>query len=256
MLATLTRIDRGTLGVDYCRRHTMRLFSATAPLSLKVRNEFETKYGVTVVESYGLSELLLVTANLGPSGSKDGAVGRTIADAVVEIRDGTGHALPRYADGDIFVRTPHATVGYLDYATGEPEPLADPWFDTGDVGHLDADGDLFVTGRRKDLIIRGGFNMSPRQIEEVLLCQPGVEGAAVVGAPHDYYGEEIVAALVIDADRSLSDMEAALRSACRRDLGPTSVPDRFVAFAALPVNNMGKVQKAKVRERVIAGEAR
>jgi acyl-CoA synthetase (AMP-forming)/AMP-acid ligase II len=253
MLATLTQIDRGTLGADYCRSHTVRMFSATAPLSLKVRKEFEAKYGVTVIESYGLSELLLLTANLGPSGSKDGAVGRTIADADVEIRDEAGQKLPCYADGDIFVRSPHTTVGYLDYATGEPAPLADPWFDTGDVGHLDADGDLFVTGRRKDLIIRGGFNVSPRQIEEVLLSQPGVEGAAVVGAPHDYYGEEIVAALVLDADRSLSDMEAVLRAACRRDLGPIAVPDRFVAFAALPVNNIGKVQKAKVRERIIAG---
>jgi acyl-CoA synthetase (AMP-forming)/AMP-acid ligase II len=256
MLATLTQIDRGMLGTDYCRGRAVRIFSATAPLSLKVRKEFEAKYGVTVIESYGLSELLLLTANLGPSGSKDGAVGRTIADAAVEIRDETGQKLPGYADGDIFVRSPHATVGYLDYATGEPAPLADLWFDTGDVGHLDADGDLFVTGRRKDLIIRGGFNVSPRQIEEALLRQPGVESAAVVGAPHDYYGEEIVAALVLDADRSLSDMEAALKAACRRDLGPTSVPDRFVAFAALPVNNIGKVQKAKVRECIIAGETR
>ena len=108
-----------------------------------------------------------------------------------------------------------------------------------------------MTGRRKDLIIRGGFNISPRQIEEALLRHPAIEDAAVVGAPHDYYGEEIVAALIARPGHAIADIEAELRTACRRELGPTAVPDRFVAFKAFPVSSMGKVQKNKIREQVL-----
>src|SRR5262249_55890249 len=155
---------RGTLGIEHCRGRRMRILSATAPLPTKVRREFEAKYGLEVVESYGLSELLLITANLGPAGSKAGAVGRALPVAAIEIRDEDGKAVTG-GDGAIFVQTPHATVGYLDYDTGEPTPPASTWFETGDIGHVDQDGYLFVTGRQKDLIIRGGFNISPRQIE-------------------------------------------------------------------------------------------
>jgi acyl-CoA synthetase (AMP-forming)/AMP-acid ligase II len=250
MLATLTRIDRSTIGIEHCRKRAMRIFSATAPLPIKVRREFEAKYGAPVVESYGLSELLLITANLGAAGSKDGAVGRALSAARIEVRDEHGAKLTR-GDGALFVRTPFATVGYLDYETGEPTPPTDDWFDTGDIGHVDGDGYVFVTGRRKDLIIRGGFNVSPRQIEEALLRHPGIEDAAVVGAPHDYYGEEIVAALIARPGHAVASLEADLRTACRRELGPTSVPDRFVAFEAFPVSSMGKVQKNKIREQIM-----
>lgn len=252
MLATLTRVDRGSAGVDYCRAHNPRIFSATAPLSLNIRREFEAKYGVDPVESYGLSELLLITANLGPQGSKDGAVGPLIAEARVEIRDEQGRVLGQGTDGSIFVHTPHASVGYVDYETGDPVPPADAWFDTGDIGHIDADGYLFVTGRRKDLIIRGGFNLSPRQIEEELLRHPGVNDVAVVGVPHSFYGEEIVAAIIVKPGRSLKDIQSELTEGCRRELGPTAVPDRFIAFDEFPMGNMGKIQKNKVRDQIVA----
>ena len=253
MLATLTRIDRGHAGIDLCRSGRMRIFSATAPLTRKVRQEFELKYGVKVIESYGLSELLLLTANEGPAGSKVASVGTILPEVKVEIRDGEGRPVGPGCDGAIVIDTPHATVGYLDFETGSPVPLADRWFDTGDVGHIDVDGYLFVTGRVKDLIIRGGFNVSPRQIEEVLLRHPAVQDAAVVGAPHEFYGEQIVAAVIPAAGNSLEDIQANLRENCLSDLGKSSVPDRFVAFEAFPTTNLGKVQKNKIREIVAKG---
>jgi long-chain acyl-CoA synthetase len=253
MLATLTRVDRGQVGVDLCRTERVRIFSATAPLTRKVQQEFEGKYGVKVVESYGLSELLLVTANDGPAGSKVSSVGTILPEVKVEIRDGEGRPVLPGCDGAIVVNTPHATVGYLDFETGLPVPLANQWFDTGDVGHIDADGYLFVTGRVKDLIIRGGFNVSPRQIEEVLLRHPAVHDVAVVGTPHEFYGEQIVAAVIPAAGNSLEDIQASLRDNCLSDLGKSSVPDRFIAFEAFPMTNLGKVQKNKIREIVARG---
>jgi long-chain acyl-CoA synthetase len=142
-------------------------------------------------------------------------------------------------------------VGYLDFETGLPAPLMDLWFNTGDVGHVDADGYLFVTGRVKDLIIKGGINVSPQRIEEVLLRHPAVQDAAVVGTPHDFYGEQIVAAVIPAAGSSLEDIQASLREICLSDLGKSSVPDRFVAFDAFPKTNLGKVQKNRIREIVV-----
>lgn len=255
MLATLVKIDRNAAAIDYCQGRELRIFSATAPLPLKIRMEFHAKYGVDPIESYGLTELLLITANCGQGGTKDGAVGRAIPDVRIEIRDPSGRQKPRNADGSIFVNTPHATVGYLDMDSGQPILASSTWFDTGDVGHLDDDDYLFVTGRQKDLIIRGGFNISPRLIEETLLRHPQVENVAVVGVPHDYYGEEIVAAVIPKAGVKLASFEGDLRSLCRDELSSHAVPDRYISFIDFPMTQIGKVQKNKVRELLVQGAA-
>jgi acyl-CoA synthetase (AMP-forming)/AMP-acid ligase II len=251
MLATLTRMDRGGVGIELCRSKAMRIFSATAPLPAKVRREFEAKYGVEVAESYGLSELLLITANDGPAGRKDLSVGPCLPEVCIAIRNEAGEKLAAGSDGGIFVNTPFASAGYIDFETGAPVAPAESWFDTGDLGHLDGDGYLFVTGRVKDLIIRGGFNISPRQIEEVLLQHPTVNDAAVVGIPHDFYGEQVVAAIIPSAGVKLEDIQASLREQCLSALGSFTVPDRFVAFDAFPVTNLGKVRKQAIREMLI-----
>lgn len=251
MLATLVLVDRGSAGIGYCRTSDIRILSATAPLPLKVRTEFEAKYGVDPVESYGLSELLLLTVNAGPAGSKAGSAGRFIPEAEVEIRDDAGSILPRNIDGKIFVRTPFASVGYLDLDSGSPVAPSSNWFDTGDGGHVDGDGYLFVTGRHKDLIIRGGFNVNPREIEEVLLRHPSVVNVAVVGTPHDYYGEAVVAAVIPKLGIDLATFEGELHLLCRNDLPTQAVPDRFIGFTSFPVTQTGKVQKNKVRDQIM-----
>ncbi|QKD19634.1 acyl--CoA ligase [Mesorhizobium sp. NZP2077] len=254
MLAALTRIDRGEVGIELCRSKAIRIFSATAPLSTKVRREFETKYGVEVTESYGLSELLLIAANAGPAGRKDLSVGPCLPEVRITIRNGAGAEVAAGSDGAIFVHTPFASAGYIDFDTGAPAAPARFWFDTGDVGHLDDDGYLYVTGRVKDLIIRGGFNISPRQIEEVLLQHPAVNDAAVVGIPHDFYGEQVVAAFIPNVGVKLEDVLASLREQCLSALGPSTVPDRFVAFDVFPVTNFGKIRKLAIREVLIESD--
>ncbi|RUW64349.1 class I adenylate-forming enzyme family protein, partial [Mesorhizobium sp. M2A.F.Ca.ET.067.02.1.1] len=250
MLAALTRVDRDRAGVELCSSQAMRIFSATAPLSTRVQREFEAKYGVEVTESYGLSELLLIAANDGPAGRKDSSVGPCLPEIHITIRNEAGEEMATGSDGSIFINTPFVSAGYIDFATGELTP-AGFWFDTGDLGHLDDDGYLFVTGRVKDLIIRGGFNVSPRQIEEVLLQHPAVKDAAVVGIPHDFYGEQVVAAIIPVAGVKLEDVQASLRERCLSALGLSTVPDRFVAVDTLPVTNLGKIRKPALREVLI-----
>jgi acyl-CoA synthetase (AMP-forming)/AMP-acid ligase II len=250
MLATLTFVDRGAAGPAYCHAKSIRFFSATAPLPLPVRRKFSAKYGADPIESYGLSELLLITANEGPEGTKDGSVGRPIDEARLEFRDESGLVLPANVDGDLFVQSPHATAGYLDYNSGNPLKFSGDWFDTGDIGHIDDDGYLYITGRRKDLIIRGGFNISPRQVEEIIADHEAVENVAVLGMPHEFYGEEVVAALVLRAGYDLAAVEQQLRVLCLRDLG--LAPDRVIAVAKLPAGPTGKVIKSAVRTQLSA----
>jgi acyl-coenzyme A synthetase/AMP-(fatty) acid ligase len=254
MLATLVRLDRGSSGTGYLKERPVRVFSATAPLPMKIRREFEAKYGTSVVESYGLSELLLITANLGPSGTKDYSVGVAIPEAAIEIRNEAGNNVPIGTEGLIYVRTPFRSIGYLDYDSGQPVATVDQWVDTGDIGHLDSDGYLYVTGRQKDLIIRGGFNISPRAIEEALLTHTDVENVAVLGAPHEFYGEMIVAAVAMRTGAALPSLEPVLRELCRKTLGDTMVPDRFVEVCDIPLSTTGKIQKGLLRSRILSGD--
>ena len=247
MLATLTRVDRDIRGQDYCRSGKLRIFSATAPLPSRVQEDFEARYGTRVIESYGLSELLLISANSGPCGQKNGSVGITIPYVTCEVRDEHGAALPAEARGEVYVKTRFRMIGYLDYETGKPVSEQSEWMGTGDVGYIDEQGYLFITGRLKDLVIRGGFNISPRSVEEVLLNHPAVEDAAVFGISHDFYGEELVAAIIPKQDLTTEGTVGDLRDLCRSRLGPAMVPDRFIALKAFPVTASGKVQKHLLR---------
>jgi acyl-CoA synthetase (AMP-forming)/AMP-acid ligase II len=247
MLVALNKVDRDPGGPAYCRANPLMVFSATAPLPMKVRAAFEEKYGTPVFESYGLSEVLLLTANLGQSGSPPHAVGPAISGVNIEVRGADEEPLPPLVDGDIFVKTPYGALGYLDYTNGNPTPVCEEWFDTGDIGHMDRNGYLFITGRRKDLIVRGGFNVSPRTIEELLLQHPAVDGIAIVGTPHDFYGEQIVAAIQLGDGISLDAVLPELRGMCQAHLGAQMVPDRFVAVMEFPTSVTGKIQKNLLR---------
>jgi len=253
MLATLSRVDRSQKGSSYCRRTAVRILSATAPLPIRIRNEFEQKYSTAVIESYGLSELLLISANVGLTGTKSGSVGPPIQPVEVTIKSDDGIIQPPGISGAIYVKTPHRTLGYLDYETGEPISPSE-WFDTGDVGYVDSDGYLFITGRRKDLIIRGGMNISPRAIEEILQRHPSVQQTAVVGLPHPFYGEEVVAAVVIDDRLAIDTVAHEVRAMCRAEIGENAALDRIVAVDALPTGSTGKVQKQALVALLRGGE--
>lgn len=244
MLASILKFDRGDSGVNFCRDRSPVVLSATAPLPPSVRASFEERYRVPVFESYGLSELLIVSVDgrrdVGPAGT----VGVPLDVAQVQLE-------PRTSDSaEIAVRTRTAMLGYLTREAGRVSVATpDDWFQTGDTGSF-VGTRLAITGRIKDIIIRGGLNLSPRSIEEVLLGHPAVENVAVVGVMHKFYGEEPVAVLQLVAGERLDDVRSALEALCTEHLAKESVPARFVDFGALPIGPTGKVLKREILERI------
>lgn len=248
MAAALLRVDRNDEGKRYCREHVRTVCIGTAPLPPDLKREFEAKYGVAVLESYGLSELLFVTTER-PGAATPGSVGPPLAGVDVEIRQaGAADA------GQIWVRTPYLMQGYLDNDTQTMGVLSrDHWFDTGDLGRVQADGALAITGRTKDLIIRGGVNISPRAVEDALMGHPAIQDAAVIGLPDPLLGERVAAVVVLKSGESLEAVRPSIESLCRARLSAAAVPSAFVAVDRLPTGVSGKVQKHRLREELCRG---
>jgi malonyl-CoA/methylmalonyl-CoA synthetase len=215
----------------------MRLFvSGSAPLPAPVFEAFRAKFGHAILERYGMTETLMTISNPYEGERRPGTVGRPLPG--VELRIGPYSSdLPEGETGELLVRGPAVFPGYWRRPEATAAAFTGGWFRTGDLGERSADGYVTLRGRASDLIITGGFNVYPREIEEVLLEQPGVREAAVIGLPDERRGERPAAFFAGDAD------EAALEAACRRQLASFKVPTAFVRVEALPRNALGKVQK-------------
>lgn len=231
MLASIERVDRDPAAAEYCAEHVRAIFSGTAPLTPAVKDRFEAKYGVEILESYGLSEVLFVTSASSRWPRVAGSVGRALGRVEIDFAE----------DGEIVVRTPFSMLGYLD--DGE-RPTA---FATGDLGRSDTDGNVFVTGRKKELIISGGLNVSPRAVEEVLVQHPTVRRAAVLGLPDELLGEEVVAVLELEDGISVDSVRAGLVELCKEHMSSRAVPTRFVSLPSLPSGPTGKVPLDELR---------
>lgn len=255
IMAMLLKADRDERADDYCRDAVSLAISGTAPLDPRLRRGFEERYGLPVHDSYGLSETLLAVASSPSHPAAAGSVGRPLADVEVQVRDGDG-AVVDGVEGAVYLATPDMMVGYLD-RDGADAPsfsldLADGrWFETGDVGVIGDDGELRITGRLKELIIRGGVNISALAVERALEQHPDVERAAVVGIPHELLGEEIAAVVVCRAGRTLETLEPELRSLAREQLEPTQQPGVFLEIDELPRTATGKVRKATLRDLLV-----
>jgi long-chain acyl-CoA synthetase len=221
--------------------------SGGAPMPLEVLREFERVFGARVLEGYGLSETSPVVAfNQLQRPSKPGTVGLPVFGVEVRCFDEHDRPVPAGERGEVVVRGPNVMKGYY----GNPEATAEAkrggWFRTGDVGQLDADGYLSIVDRKKDMILRGGFNVYPREIEEVLLMHPAVSLAAVVGIPDERLGEEIQAFIVRKPGQAVSEEE--LKAWAREQMAGYKYP-RVVEFRdALPLNASGKVLKRALRQ--------
>ncbi|THD63301.1 AMP-binding protein, partial [Phenylobacterium sp.] len=216
----------------------MRLFiSGSAPLLESTFAEFEARTGLRILERYGMSEAVIITSNPLVGDRIPGSVGYPLPG--VELRIGGGEET-----GVIEIRGPSVFSGYwrMPEKTAE-EFSADGFFRTGDVGRRDPDGRVWISGRAKDLIISGGYNVYPKEIELVLDELAGVTESAVVGVPHPDFGEGVVAVVIGAGD------EAAMIAECRRQLAPYKSPKRIVFVEDLPRNAMGKVQKNLLRDR-------
>lgn len=177
------------------------------------------------------------------------------AQACVEVRvvDKDFHDLPCGESGEVLVRGPTVMAGYWRNEEASRRTLVNGWLCTGDVGFLDRDGFLTLTDRSKDLIISGGSNIYPREVEEVIVRHPDVSEVAVVGAPHPEWGEEVVAFVVARAGRSLD--ADALEQLCRKEIASFKKPKRYVFCDELPKNSYGKVLKTELRERAVSRAA-
>jgi malonyl-CoA/methylmalonyl-CoA synthetase len=206
--------------------------SGSAPLPASLHDDLAARAGVRVLERYGMTETIMNVSNPYDGERRAGTVGFPLPGVEVRL-DGAG------AEGEILLRGPNVFAGYWqrDDATRAAFTV-DGWFRSGDVGAFDADGYLSIVGRTKELIISGGFNVYPREVEDVLLAHPGVAEVAVVGEPSDEWGE-IVVAVVVAGDEPPS--EADLLAHTARELAPYKQPRRVRFVDALPRNALGKV---------------
>jgi malonyl-CoA/methylmalonyl-CoA synthetase len=207
----------------------MRLFvSGSAPLPAHVLEEFRTRYGHTILERYGMSENLMNISNPYIGERRPGSVGLPLPGVRV-----------RLVDGEVQLRGPNVFPGYWRREEATLDAFDDGWFKTGDVAEVSPDGYYTLRGRKSDLIISGGFNVYPREIEEFLLEQPEISEAAVCGRPDARRGEIPVAYVVLKAPVDIADLE----DRCRANLASFKVPRAFHTVDRLPRNAMGKVQK-------------
>ncbi|MCP5198435.1 MAG: AMP-binding protein [Gammaproteobacteria bacterium] len=226
---------------------SMRLFiSGSAPLSEATFHEFVERTGHVILERYGMTETGINTSNPLLGERKPASVGPPLAGVEVRVVDAQRQVCASGDIGDIEVRGPNVFPGYwrLPEATAKAFD-AGGWFDTGDQGYLDADGYLFIVGRSKDMVISGGLNVYPKEIERELEALDGIGEAAVFGVPHADFGEAVVAAVVTTTTVD----EQAVIACLRGQLATFKVPKRVLVLDELPRNTMGKVQKNLLRER-------
>ena len=250
VLSILLRMDRGRTGEEFCRNSVRHTFVGFAPLPLKVKHEFESRYGVRLIENYGLSETLFVTARTRELIGGNGYVGEMLPGVLLRVVSDEGQPVEPGIEGEVEILTPDLMAGYLG-AHGELlEMDASVWFPSGDVGRLDGNGSLSITGRKKDLIIRGGVNISPAAIEEELMRVKGVADVAAVSIPHELYGEDIVAVLKLDPGLEVEPMLDLVLGHAKRNLAQHQQPARYIAIDEFPRTANGKIQKARIRELV------
>ncbi len=227
----------------------MRLFtSGSAPLSATAHGAFAARTGHAILERYGMSEAGMITSNPYDGPRLAGTVGYPLPDVEVRVVGEDGAPTLPGEPGDVEVRGPNVFVGYWRLPDKTAEAFrADGFFRTGDVGSVAADGRLTLAGRSSDIIITGGLNVYPKEVELALVEQDGVAEAAVFGVPHPDLGEAVVACVV--PVRGLSADPARLDAALGDRLAPFKRPKRYVFASSLPHNAMGKVEKAVLRAR-------
>jgi long-chain acyl-CoA synthetase len=237
-------------GADEAEINTLRfVICGAAPLSPALFRRFEEKFGVRILEGYGLTESTCCsTLNpfLGPR--KIGSIGLPTRGQELAIRNDRGDVVPDGVEGEVCIRGPNVMQGYYNRPDANAETLRHGWLHTGDIGFRDQDGFFFLVDRKKDMIIRGGENIYPREIEDVLLEHPGVTEAAVIGRPDDVRGEEVHALVVLSPGTALAELEPH----CRARLAPFKVPTGWEAVPELPKTATGKIDKKPLRDRIAA----
>ncbi len=231
---------------DYDLSELRFIFSGAAPLSPAMREEFHRRVpSVTVVEGYGCTETAGIISSTPPMAPRFGTVGKPVPNVDVRIEDPEGNAVLVGQDGEVVVRGPNIMARY--WGSAEPQ---NEWFHTGDVGRLDDEGYLTIVDRIKDLIIRGGYNVYPRDVEDVLVQHPQVAMAAVVGRPDQRLGEEVIAFVSLVAGGTATPEELIAYS--KEHLAGYKYPREVHIVDAIPLTSVGKLDRKRLRASVTA----
>jgi long-chain acyl-CoA synthetase len=219
--------------------------SGGASLPVEILRGFEEKFGCMILEGYGLSETSPVASfNQPDQERKPGSIGTPIEGVEMRLVDDEGQAVADGEIGEIAIRGHNVMKGYWNKPEATAETMTDGWFRTGDMARVDEDGYYFIVDRKKDLIIRGGYNVYPREIEEVLHEHPAVAEAAVIGMAHDSLGEEVGAAVALKPDASATPDE--LRDFAKARVAAYKYPRRVWLVDALPKGPTGKILRREV----------
>ena len=232
--------------------HLRFVRSSSAPLPPVVLERIEATFGAPMVEAYGMTEAShqMSAQPLPPGIRKAGSVGRPTGIEMA-ILDANGALLPGTMRGEVAIRGASVTAGYEANTEANATAFANGWFRTGDEGYLDEDGYLFLTGRLKEIINRGGEKVAPREVEEVILRHAAVRQAVCFAVPHEKLGEDVGAAIVLNGEADLG--EAAVRDLCAEHLAAFKVPRTVVFVDEIPVGPTGKLQRIGLAERLGIG---
>lgn len=242
----------GEPGLEEASRNVRLFISGSAPLLADTHHAWQQATGHAILERYGMTETNMNTSNPLHGARKAGTVGLPLPGVDVRVTDAaTGQPLPQGDVGMIEVRGPNLFSGYWRMPDKTAEDMrADGFFITGDLGQFDEDGYLSIVGRAKDLIISGGFNIYPKEIELVIDAVPGVGESAVVGVPHADFGEAVLAFVTPQPGLGINSIDVPMiRQAVEAQLARFKRPRDIIVLDALPRNAMGKVQKAELRKR-------
>jgi long-chain acyl-CoA synthetase len=221
--------------------------SGAAPLPVQVIKQFKETFGVDIIEGYGLTETTAAIAVNPSDKTKPGSVGPSAKGIHIKIVDDQGKALPPNQTGEILVKGKVVMKGYYNLPEETRAVLQDGWLSTGDIGYQDEEGYIYITDRKKEIIIKGGFNVSPAEIEELLRTHPKVKEAAVLGHKEKEGREEAIRAFIVTAETE-EMTSAEIIGFCRTNLAPYKVPDEVVFRDVLPNSASGKVLKKELQE--------
>ncbi len=222
--------------------------SGGASLPLEVLRGVESTFDLTLLEGYGLSETSpVVTFNQQDGIRKPGSIGTPVRDAELRVTDLDGAELPRGEVGELLVRGPQVMKGYWRNPEATAAAIQDGWFATGDLARQDEDGVFFIVDRKKDMILRGGYNVYPREVEEVLYEHPAVVEVAVLGKPDTEYGEEVVAVIALaEGAESQDGLLEQIQEFAKERLAAYKYPRELRIVPALPKGPTGKILKREI----------
>jgi long-chain acyl-CoA synthetase len=217
-----------------------------AAMPVDVLRSFEDKFNVPVYEGYGLTETTVSVCCNRPDARKPGSVGKPYPAVQLKIVDDEGREVKSGERGEIIVKGPNIMQGYLNRPEATAEAITDGWLHTGDIGFVDDEGFVFIVDRKKDMIIKGGYNIYPREIEEVLYQMPQVAEAAVVGVQDDAKGEQVRAVISVRPGAALDEQQ--VESFLKENLAKYKLPSEYVFVTELPKGPTGKILKRELRD--------